>query len=74
MALNINGTTTRKPHVIADAPADYFHDISSYQRYLEKFQKRHAMPDGVVHRFRIPPDRDQVFKVPFTMGELEYAL
>lgn len=74
IALMVDDCLSRDPAVIADALADYFHDISSYQHYPDGFRIAHPTPDEAIRRFVVPPDRGQDFNVPFTFNELEFAL
>lgn len=74
MALTANGATTRDPEEIADALADHFYEISSFQRYSSTFLKKHPSPDQAVTNFVIPPGRGQNFNLRFTMKELDFAL
>lgn len=74
MTLKIYGVLTRDPVCIADAFADYFHKLSSIQRYPDSFRNTLRSPEFAIRDFSIPPDRGQDFNLPFTIAELDFAL
>lgn len=73
MALKVDDELTLDPGKIADALAEHFQKLSSFHRYPEIFRKS-LQSSEAIRDLPIPPDKGQSFNLPFTTGELEFAL